>query len=327
MPGPVTLADVFGNLAGVGAFGTQLASVDPQLILTDTFDGTTSLDTVNRWTASGSTTPSPLGNGFLALNPGTAALASSVLVSQAIFAPSGYQIAASYLQIESPVVATGNHRFFGMGIPPAVWTASTPIQDGFGFEIDTLGVFRGSQWAGGVRQNSTILTFPTDGLPHLLIVHFRPGAVYFSIDNPYKILASATGIPQVLNLPLRTHSLNGAAATVGTPTMSHGILALVDYSRPSSANCDGTYSWRKQTVFANGAASVAITQPAPLGGLGLLGTVNALATDGTGRLLDSTEDLLRQLIREVRVTNRLLLIGLNVDGGDLEAMNPDSDYD
>jgi hypothetical protein len=61
--------------------------------------------------------------------------------------------------------------------------------------------------------------------------------------------------------------------------------------------------------------------------IGPAGTINRLIADGAGRLEVTDSDLLRQLIREVRVTNRLLLIGLNIDGGDLEAMNPDSDYD
>lgn len=62
-------------------------------------------------------------------------------------------------------------------------------------------------------------------------------------------------------------------------------------------------------------------------GVNQFGTINRLIADGSGRLEGTEADLLRQLIREVRVTNRLLLAGLNVDGVDLEAMNADTDYD
>lgn len=83
------------------------------------------------------------------------------------------------------------------------------------------------------------------------------------------------------------------------------------------------------TVVSPGAAveaapAASITESAGAG-VSPWGTVNRLVADGAGRLEGTEADLLRQLIREVRVTNRLLLIGLNVDA-DIDA-NTDTDYD
>jgi hypothetical protein len=253
MPGPVTLTDITNSFtAALAPFGSLVTSVDPVIVFTDTYDGGV-LDTTNRWTAAGTVPPTASGNGTLLVNPGTAASASSSLVSQPVFAPSGYQLIVSYLQFEAPTIALGNHRFFGLGTQPGGWTAATPLQDAVGFEIDTAGVLRSSEYGNGVRGQSIPLTALKDGANHLLLMHYRPGAVFFAIDNPYQILAFISVVqPTVLNLPLRFHSINGLAITTGTPTMAASVSALADFSRPAQGVSDGQFPWRKKKVGANG---------------------------------------------------------------------------
>jgi hypothetical protein len=253
MPQPVNITDPTGNLlAQVSPFGGFAASIDGAVSFVDTYDGVT-VDTTNRWSTAGSTVvPTQPGTGVVLINPGTAASAATVLASQYAFVPSGYQVVASFIQLENATIALGNHRFFGMGNPSGAFTAANPLQDAIGFEIDTAGVLRASVYAAAARIQTVPLSVPKDGLNHLYFVHFRPGIAFFCIDNQYQVLATLSAQPATYTLPIRFHSINGLAITTGTPTMQASVSGLVDYSRPSSANGDGQFPWRKQKIGSNG---------------------------------------------------------------------------
>lgn len=247
-----------GPFVGITPFGGMSASTDASVIFIDTYDGAT-LDTTNKWTAGGTVPPTLSATGFANVNPGTAPSASSSLVSQYAFVPSGYILFASYYQIEAGATALGNHRFFGIGTQPGSWTALTPLQDADGYEIDTFGILRASVYSSGVRISSTVLSnILADGNPHILFMHYRPGATFFAIDDQNSIIGSSFAFPSTQTLPLRVHSINGLATTTGTPTTNLAITGVLDYSRPASANSDGLYPWRRQTVGPRGDGVVSL---------------------------------------------------------------------
>jgi hypothetical protein len=246
-PTAIIPVDAYGNTGAVSAFGSLSVSVDPLIVFIDTFDGAT-LDTVYRWTSAGTVPPTASGSGSALINPGSTASASTSLATQTTFQPSGLETYGAFVQLEASTIATGNHRFFGLGTQPASWTAATPLQDAFGFEIDTTGTLRASVYANGTRIDSTALRVPTDGIPHLLLVSFRPGVTYFYLDNTSQPLAVSFASPAVQNLPLRLHSINGGSTTVGTPTATLSSLALIDSSRPTTAVSDGQFPFRRAAV-------------------------------------------------------------------------------
>lgn len=248
MPSLVTLADFNQNQVGVTPFASLQATIDAQITLLDTFDGVT-FDP-NNWILGG--TVPPTCNGAAIINPGTAASASTSLVSSATFSPSGAQTLGIFLTAEAGPIALGNHRWFGIGTQPGGWTAATPIQNGLGFEIDTSGALRSSVYSNGTRGDTQILTIPTDGKPHALVMVYRPGITFFYLDNLVVPVFVSNQQPLVQALPIRLHSINGLSTTTGTPTYSGTALGFADASRPSSAQSDGVYPYRRQTVYPSG---------------------------------------------------------------------------
>ena len=297
-PNAVIPVDPYGNTGSVSFYGSLTTSIDPIFLFLDTFDGA-SLDTTNRWTAGGTVPPTASGLGSVLINPGTAASASSSLSSQFSFQPSGAQIAATFAQFEATTIATGNHRFFGMGTQPGSWTAATPLQDALGFEVDTNGILRTCVYSAGTRIDTTPLNIPKDGFPHILFMQFRAGIAFFCLDNTSQILATSFASPSVQTLPLRFHSINGLATTVGTPTFAGSASAIVDSSRPSTAIADGQFPWRRQKIGANGeiyANNVIATYPsAPTSIVSAAADTALTAANATRRQLiisnDSTSKL------------------------------------
>lgn len=283
-----------GQPTGVTLFNSSLTSVDPTLVFLETFDGV-AFDT-NKWIVGGTVPPTLPGTGVALVNPGTAASASSFLQSVPVFPPSGYEIIGAFFQIETGTVATGNHRVLnGIYTHPTVWTALAPVQDGYVLEIDTLGVLRASVYSAGVRIFSQVITYPfNDGNPHLSILHYRPGIAAFSIDQQLSYVAQTFASPSVQNLPYGIHSINAVAGSTGTPTLSSNDVGIGDYSRPASANTDGTYPFRRQTVGVRGDAIMSLMD-------GNKSTYSAVAT-AVAAVAGDTVVLTGSATKTIRVT-------------------------
>jgi hypothetical protein len=288
--------DVFsgGKATGMSSqtnvFGAQAVSIDPRTVFQDTFDGA-GFD-VNRWTAAGTVPPTQPGTGFALVNPGTAASASSSLSTPISFVPTGFQIFIFDMAIEVGPIATGNHRFWGMGTQPGSWTAATPLQDAIGFEITTAGVLRAVVYSNGAVTYSNLvpLTIPTDGLAHRFIMYYRPGITFFFVDSlEIPILGPpALASPSNQILPIRIHSINGLGTTTNTPTMSHADMAMLDPTASGGGIADGSYPWRIATVkqasagpAATDLALVTVTRPGLTFALTSAATTNASAVTAT----------------------------------------------
>ncbi len=247
-------AALAGFYATVDPFGAVSVSGDPQPLLIDTFEGA-GIDTLNKWTLSG-TVPATNTLSTLLVNPDVTANATCAVTSQPTF-----QIASSILMgcdVTLEITpATGNHRFWGLGVPPSTpGTAAAPLQEAVGFEVDTTGALRACVYTGGVRVWNQAMVRPADGLPHLFLLQARGDVAFFFMDD-FAIPAAFSYIgPAIKQLPVRAASLNGAVIT-GTPTMSVTGLGLLDPSRTGSGISDGTYAWRKAKVDTAGALATA----------------------------------------------------------------------
>lgn len=246
----------YGYYATVSPFGGLSVAMEPTDLFSDPFDST-GIDVANRWTSGGTVPPTEPAGGGLLVNSGTAASATTTLVSQPTILLSNPLAFAAIVTLEAST-AKGNHRWWGFGTQPGTWTALLPVQDGVGFELDTLGQLRASVYSSGTRVYTQTITAPTDGNPHLYFVAGRPGAFFFFMDNTEipisPIPAQAT--PSIQALPVRLHSINGLSTTTGTPTMTVTSTGAVDISRSTTKISDGLFPWRRASVSASGALAV-----------------------------------------------------------------------
>jgi hypothetical protein len=317
-------------------------SLPPVQLFNDTFDSGV-LDTTVRWQQSGIGIISVIGSVTLA--PTNAPGAFSQLVSQPVFKPTepGFLVKVARINIESPVLTTA-HRFWGLGTAPntpgnsslrlAEPTVANPIVDGMGFEIGTDGKLRAVTYQTGSKFVNVDLSFqtgsrqqPQDAAAHKYWLYFRGDIAFWAIDDQSNVVATyntgAAG-PNVNSLPILQQVVSAGGGTAATLVLNG--ITVSDTARTTVAVADGVNGFRKQSVSAGGAALVQVFPGAQIGMPNPGGGVDILRADGAGRLTDTNEDLLRQLIREIRVTNKLLVAGLGIDGVDLDA-NSDTDYD
>ena len=243
-----------GMFASVTPFGALNVALDAMPIFSDAFEGGT-FDTVNRWALAGTVAPTLAGSN-LSINPGVTANATSVLTTLPNFILAGTTAFGIQITLEA-AVTLGNHRFWGFGTAPTPpGTAAAPLQDAIGFEVDTAGILRASVYSGGTRIFTQALTRPTDGYPHIYAVDARGDISFFFMDTFDVPLAVGYTGPAVKTLPARLSSLNSAAVTVGTPTLSATGVSVLDPARTSAAISDGTYPWRKVQVGKSGGLAV-----------------------------------------------------------------------
>lgn len=270
------------STAAISVTGSLNTSIDPSYTFFDSFDDSV-IDVTNRWT-SGGTVP-PTQNGNILVNPGATANATSALVSQPTFVSTSGVNLGIFIKLEATTIALGNYRFWGFGTAPSgVGTAAAPIQDGYGFEVDTSGILRASVYATGTRVFTQSLTVPTDGAAHLYVIAVGPGTVFFYRDTFVTPAASTQITPTVQTLPFRIVSLNSASVT-GTPTLAGAAAGVADYTHPAQGISDGTYAWRRATVSATGTLSVQDTSATPAGA-NIIGKVGIdQTTPGTTNLV------------------------------------------
>lgn len=265
---PVNIAEV--NAAGqlkvalpTDIYGNLRTIVDPTIMFFDTFDGTV-FDTTNRWLTYGSVAVGQA-QGNASVNPGTTANATVAVASQPSILINSAVMIAGEITFEASPIATGNHRFWGLGsVTGNVGTAVVPLSDAVGFEVDVTGVLRASVYSNGVRTFTSILNIPTDGEPHLYAIQARGDVAFFHVDDFNVPVASTFTGPAKQNLPFRMHSLNSATVT-GTPVMVVQGFAVADMARQSVGISDGVYPWRKVRVDAAGAVIVATSASAVTG--------------------------------------------------------------
>jgi hypothetical protein len=236
----------------VTSYGTLKVTTEGSELFVEPFDGTT-IDTTDRWnqTIVGGATISQ-SSGTMTISTSTTASNAGALSSKNSFRPVGlgFQIYGNSLKLEA-VALTNNHRFWGLGTQPGSWTASTPIQDGVGFEQDTTGALNAVTYSSGTRSIAAVLDRPSDGNFHRYAMYIRADLVYWYFDTLEVPVASASW-PALgaQTLPIRIHSINHTSGPASGPTFQTVGIGITETSHSGVQISDGQFAWRKSAVKA-----------------------------------------------------------------------------
>jgi hypothetical protein len=276
MPTALTSPGALANgsyFAGIQPYGTQRVTTEPVPVFYDSFDSGTALDTTNRWTTGGTVVPTVQG-GYLAVNSGLAANASSRLTSQMTFAPPGYGYAVFSAAVGIETTAVANiYRFWGWGTDAngAVYQGasaapSSTLTDAIGFETDTTGNVYGVIYnAQSVAYRTPALTRPNDGSVRRYIIFRRHDAVYWYLDTmEYPVAQRQYATTAQQNMPLKFVAYNNSTALTAQPSFNIVTVTSAETAARTMQISDGTYPNRKAKVNATGDQVVSLSSPAAI---------------------------------------------------------------
>jgi hypothetical protein len=194
------------------------------------------------------------------------------------FSPQGTDsyIISIPVQLETSNIITNVHRFWGVGTVPSSYSATTPLYNAIGFEVDTTGSLNACIYANGSKVFNQALVCPTDGAAHRYRIIYRVDQVNFYLDTFDIPQARAQYIaPNVLQLPVHLHIINSGSTPSSAPSLILTSVSVADTGNNFVALSDGTYPFRKTTVSPTGNLSVQL-------GDGWGGSSNKAYVDPTG---------------------------------------------
>jgi len=241
-----TLVDDLGNALrfAPAIVGYQLPITPlPDVLMIDNFNGTV-IDTVSRWQSpvlAGAGTMTQV-SGNLVTTLGTTASNGAAISTIENFEPSiGAITVGALIQTEaSPSINT--NRCFGFYTRPGSFTAATPVQDGYVWELDTNGSFGASIYNGGVRISRTVFQLSGSTFIPISISFQGLNALFFLNDFSTPVLKVPFLQPSTLNLPFGFHSINHTSGPAGAPTWALYGMAVIDAS-----GCQAT-QWNGQNI-------------------------------------------------------------------------------
>lgn len=244
--GNATLVDVNGNtlnfVPSAGGYQFPITPL-PDVLLTDNFNGTT-IDTTNRWltpVVAGTGAMTQAG-GSLVTTLGTTVSNGAAITSIETFEPSiGSLTAGALLQTEA-APGTNTNRCFGFYTRPGSWTAATPVQDGYVWELDTNGSFGASIYSGGTRISRTVFNLSGNVFVPVSISFQGLNALFYYNDFTVPVLKVPFLQPSTLNLPFGFHSINHTSGPASAPTWALYGVAVLDQS-----GCQVT-QWNGQNI-------------------------------------------------------------------------------
>jgi epidermal growth factor receptor substrate 15 len=276
-----------GFFGQVTPYGTLKVTTEGSELFVEPFDGAV-VDTTNRWTATTVGTGSgSQASGLMTITTGTTASNAYALSSQNLFRAVGvgFQVFGASLQLEASAL-TNNHRFWGLATQPVSWAATTPIQDGAGFEQDPTGALNAVTYNGGTRTIVAVLPRPNDGISHRYVMYIRADMIHWYLDNlEYPIATVSFPAIGQQTLPIRFHSINGTSGPASAPTFKVIGVGMSETSHSGVQLSDGTYAWRKATVDATGMliAGTSSSTPTSTSVAGNASSVQLLAANASRR--------------------------------------------
>lgn len=289
----VGIVDSLGNSTNSAANGFLKVTDEPRQVFYDSFD--TALDTANYWTSTqgSSGVAASVSTGVMSMGTGTTANGYSKLASIPTFKPviPGWVVYSDAIQIPDGGAPTSNaYRFWGCGTTPVTPTVSTPITDGYGFELTTAGVLRAVVYAGGTP--TVIATgFSLNTSYHRYVIQVRTDRTFFyidTIDSAGLVATTNFQSPQAQILPKLLLCIGNATPPASNSQILCTGAVVSDTGKNATFLADGSFPWRRQTVKAASTAAVATDLPAvvalhpssPLPGFGktiktVTGTVSA----------------------------------------------------
>jgi hypothetical protein len=240
------------NTAGVEPFSALTVNTGYQTLFYESWS-TSPIDTTDKWTVTGAAPT--IANGNMQM-PATVSTYNAIRTKDNIRPNNGFTHVRNGIQIEA-ATANGAGRFWGLGTPATVPSATSLVQDGIGFEIDqTTGALLAVSYVAGVRTTVATLNAPTDGAFHPYALTFRVTRAYWFIDDLQNPVASMS-FPnvQVVELPALIVRQNAASFT-GTPVFSNIAHLTADTSKQGTLISDPLIGTRMARVSTDGALSV-----------------------------------------------------------------------
>lgn len=283
-PGTTNRVDIADSLNNpVSAFpATFLRTTDePHQVFYDPFDST--LDVTNRWTSTQGSSGVAASNtaGVMSMGTGTTANGYSKLTSQPSFTPTipAWMGVSDAIALPDGAAPTANsYRYWGTGTTPGTPTATSPVTDGYGFELNTDGKLRAVVYAGGTRtvvqdlSTSGNSTQPLDANYHRYIIYIRTDKTYWYIDGITSANLVATSnfqSSQVQTLPRLFLAVGGTTPPASNTQIQCTGATAWDTGKNNVEISDGTFPWRKATIDGIGnqqvkqvASSAALTNVA-----------------------------------------------------------------
>lgn len=318
------IVDTYANVSTVFPDNRLRVEVEGTQLFYTTYDF--GVDTVTLFNA-----PVAAGGGVVAttqdlgdtiLGTGTTGNGYSYLQTQHFFTQEypGFVHFFDNINIESPVL-TNSYRFWGFGLlPTAAPTATAPLQNAIGFEINTDGKMYAVAYSGGSRnviQDLSAATGngsqPTNAASHKYWMWYRGDLTYWAIDNRNKPIATmVNGVPgpTTNDLPIIMLAIAGATPPVSNASFQSNALWVADTARNGAAISDGTYAWRKATVTANNQLVVlASTQTVVLSTSGVIGSVSLGNTSGKTNIFVSSSATTAAITATVVLSSHVVTIG------------------
>jgi hypothetical protein len=249
-----------GNLYAMVANGALNVQGPSGTLFYDAFD-LAGLDTTNRWvltTANGGSDSQTLGINTLSVT--TAASSEVLLLSQPLFTPSFSDIVFGVQLTTGATPPTGAHSFWGLGTVPTSFTATTPLQNAIGFEIDTSGNLNAVIYSNGTKIESTTLNSFLSATPQIFVVYINGESATFYIQSQGFELPVAGFVGFSLDgfiLPSHFHIINGTSAVTTARTLPISATSIGDTNNThNTLISDGLFPWRQSTVKVPGAGAL-----------------------------------------------------------------------
>lgn len=312
----MTIGNDGDYVTGVEPWGALRVSAQWTTLFYDDW-GTSPIDTVDKWTTTG-TAPS-VAAGLMTM-PATVSTYNAIRSKDTIRPNLGHTLVRNGITIET-TAAVGAGRFWGLGTTATTPAPAVLAQDGVGFEIDqATGGLLAVTYAAGVRTTVATLTagatptgtgavttstVPTirDGINHRYAVYFRVTDAWWFIDStPVAYVSFPTN--QVAALPALIVRQNAASFT-GTPTFANIAFLTADSSGQGQSISDPVIGARMARVTPGGALTVSANAAATTGvASGNIFSARAAITTATTSVLQAAPATgLSLYITDVSVSN------------------------
>lgn len=264
----VWINDSRGNTVSAFPATFLRTSDEPHQLFYDAFD--TAIDTTNRWTSTSGNSGVAASNttGVMTMGTGTVANGYAKLASQPTFTlpiPAWLGVSDAIALPDGAAPISNSYRYWGTGTTPGTPSVSTPVTDGYGFELNTDGKLRAVVYAGGTRtviqdlSTSGNSTQPLDASYHRYIIYVRTDKAYWYIDgitSAQLVAESNFQSSQVQSLPRLFLTIGNSTPPVSNTTLTCTGATAWDTGKNNVQISDGTLPWRKAAVNSNGAQYV-----------------------------------------------------------------------
>jgi hypothetical protein len=239
-----------GLEAGVSSYGYLRTTDEPTSLMNESFD---SLDTTTRWTQRNVTGTSTVTNSQLTITSSTTASAYGGLTSKPTFITQGVNFLIFGAAVRIPTFTQANAvRFWGFGTLPGTPTTTTPVTDGYGFEVDGSGNLNAVVYRAGTKTFTSPIPAtlkPADGAwsRYLIVQRADLIAFYVATTSGPAAIASFPSL-NTSTLPASFVSVAGATPPAASANIEITAFGVADTGKNGQTIVDYTNPWVRSTV-------------------------------------------------------------------------------